>query len=41
MEAVAILVGGSVAVLSVIGGALLVVARVTGGPGPEEHRRRH
>lgn len=38
MDGLAVLLGGSVAVLSVIGGLLLVVARLTGGPGPAERR---
>lgn len=38
MEGLALLLGGSVAVLSVIGGVLLVVAHLTGGPGPDEPR---
>ena len=35
MEGVAILLGGSVAVLSVLGGVLMVIARLTGGPDDE------
>jgi hypothetical protein len=39
MEGLAVLLGGSVAALSVIGGVLLVVAGLTGGSGSEERRQ--
>lgn len=36
MEGIAILLGGSVAVLSVVGGVLMLIARFTGGPDDDE-----
>ena len=35
MEGIALVLGGSVAVLSVVGAALVVIARLTGGAGEE------
>lgn len=35
MEGIALVLGGSVAVLSVVGAALMVLARLTGGAGEE------
>ncbi len=35
MEGIALVLGGSVAVLSVMGAALMVIARLTGGAGEE------
>ena len=35
MEGIAILLGGSVALLSVVGGVLMVIAKLTGGADEE------